>query len=128
MNINKKTENVIGTVEYEVDFGYYGDEEEFLEYEKFTNLNELLTALSNDKLEEIRNHYEAKGIKVVSISFLNRSEDKETEARMMITDKKLNGWVTTKINNDDIDNRLLTNIQRMKEIIDNTLEQYPIRY
>lgn len=130
--INKKTESVTGTVEYIVVWhedptSWGSDDEEFLEYEKFTNLKELLAALGHDKVEEIRKHYDAKQVKISGISFHAKSEDKETTSSVLVGNK-VQGWITVKINNEDIDNRLLMNIKKIKEITDNTLEQYPIKY
>jgi hypothetical protein len=46
----------------------------------------------------------------------------------MFDNEKVQSWVTTKVNNEDIDNRVLENIQKVKQIIDNTLEGYPTKF
>lgn len=133
MIINKQTENLKGTVEYLVQWHEdpitsFEDDNEFYEYENFTNLKELISAMTDEKLEDIKNHFDAKEVKIVGINFSASSNDEETSSLIMVGSNYIKGWVTTKINNDDIDNRLLINVKKLKEIIDNTLDEYPIKY
>ncbi|WP_440109993.1 hypothetical protein [Paenibacillus sp. QZ-Y1] len=128
MIIAKKLDSVSGNVEYSVNFKGYSESEELLEYEKFSNIKELTDALSESKLKDIKDHYEADNVFVTSVSFNGHSEDKETSSRFFLTEDGVSGGVSAKIDNEDIDNRLLMNIQNIKRLIDNTLEQYPVKY
>jgi hypothetical protein len=129
MIINKTLSTLGGHVEYEILFGGECDceDEGLLEYEKFTNLTELLTAISPDKAEELRKHYDAEEVKMLGISFQTIAEDGQAGAHVMINDK-VHGWVTAKINNKDVESRLLANLEQVKRIIDNTLQEYPVKY
>jgi|GEM_PF-6686567 len=129
MIINKSIEAVKGLVEYSINFDGYSEEDELLEYEEFNNIKELMVALSKEKLQEIKETYhEADRIKIISISFKGTTEDKDTSFQIFLTDNEVRENVVAKIDNDDIDNRLLSNVEKIKEIIDNTLNQYPIKY
>lgn len=143
MIINKKFADLKGFVVYEVflaekrtifDHGCdCEDDMELTEYEDFNNLEELLLALSDKTKEDIQKHYETEydreaEVKLVNITFNAHCQDRETEARISIETVGITGWATVEINNEDIEHRLLTNLQFVKKILDNTLEEYPIKY
>ncbi|QYY44751.1 hypothetical protein SAMN04489735_104529 [Aneurinibacillus thermoaerophilus] len=129
MIINKTLSNLGGNVEYEIFFGFECECEDggLLEYEKFTNLTELLEAVSPDKVEEIRSHYDAVEVKITGISFNTATEDREAGVSVMIGEK-VQGWVTAKFDNKDVESCLLANLEKVKRIIDNTLNEYPVQY
>jgi hypothetical protein len=143
MIINKKFVDLKGFVVYEVFLAEKRtifdhdcdceDDMEITEYEDFNNLEELLLALSDKTKDDIQKHYETEydreaEVKLVNITFNAHSQDRQTEARMSIEQLGITGWATVEINNEDIDNRLLTNLEFVKKIVDNTLEEYPIKY
>ncbi|MGG0667820.1 hypothetical protein ABE073_04740 [Lederbergia citrisecunda] len=98
------------------------------ESDTFFTLKEMLEKLKPEILEKIKEQYNATEVWVSNISFIAESEDKETTSNIMFADTRVSGHVATKINNEDIENRLLLNLAKVKQIIDNTLEQYPISY
>lgn len=114
----------------ENNFSYHSPKEgQPQKYEKIRNAaKELADALSAAKIKDIKDHYEADTVFVTSISFNGSSEDKEATSRFFLTEKGVSGGVSAKIDNEDIDNRLLLNIKNNKRLIDNTLEQYPVKY
>lgn len=101
------------------------DLENMFESDTFSSLNELLNKLKPEVLDEIKGLYDAEEVWISNISFMGKSEDGETSADIMFADSRVSGHVTTKINNEDINNRLLLNLNKVKHIIDNTIEGYP---
>src|SRR5690625_5075105 len=97
MIISKGVNSVSGQVEYVVHFEqdlfcHHDDSDEFLEYENFSSLKELLNALSDEKLEEIRaSFHDAERVEVAGVSFHATSEDKETTSRLHVGEKKVVG-------------------------------------
>lgn len=147
MIINKRFAELKGVVEYEVviedDFNLFtydcecDDEIEVFEYERFSNLDELLVALSDSTLEQIREEHaetyananqRVEEVKITNIIFTTSSEDKKSQSRLSVSDQGVHGWSTVEVNNSDVEHRLLTNLEQVKKIIDNTLEEYPIKY
>jgi hypothetical protein len=143
MIINKKFKELKGLVEYEIIlddsrnlFNYDCDCEdniELFEYEEFSNLNEMIYAMSDDAIQAIKKHYEqeyqgVKEVKIVNIIFTTSSEDKKAQSRISVSSGSVDGWATVDINNKDVEHRLVTNLEQVKRIIDNTLEEYPIKY
>lgn len=147
MIINKKFADLKGVIEYEVivsdSFSLFNydceceDEIEIFEYDKFSNLNELLVGLSDSRIEKIKRHYneiyansnsEVEEVCVRNIIFTTYSLDKKTQSRMSISETGVHGWSTVEINNEDIEHRLVSNLEQVKKIIDNTLEEYPIKF
>lgn len=143
MIINKKFAEIKGYVCYEIFleekrtiFDHDCDcEEDFelTEYEHFASLQELDNALSLETRKEIKEQYETEynrncTIELVNVTFIASSQDKKTETRFSLDNNMVNGWATVEINNNDVENRLLTNLEQVKRIIDNTLEEYPIKY
>lgn len=98
------------------------------ESDTFFTLKEMLEKLKPEVLEDIKEQYNAAKVWISNISFMAESEDKETSSDIMFADTRVSGHVATKVNNEDIENRLLLNLSKVKQIIDNTLEQYPINY
>jgi hypothetical protein len=135
MIITKKLESLNGTVEYEVVFNPqhhffndFDDDEEIMEYKKFKNLNELLKCLSDETLEKIKADYDdVKEVVINAIIFNSKSEDGEGTAYLSVSNG-VHGWTSTKIDNTDVENRLMLNIKEVKRIIDNTLDEYPVKY
>ncbi|PPB12990.1 hypothetical protein [Brevibacillus laterosporus] len=138
MIVNKSAEKFMGYIEYSyrpdpnVCFTYgFTEEDEEIPFESdiFYSLEELLNKVSQTRLEEIKKEYEADKVWISCISFKTQSEDKETTADISLFEhRKSMGIISTKINNEDITNRALINIKKLKEIIDNTLEECPIKY
>lgn len=138
MIITKSANQIKGYIEYRYDFNpanrmiheiTHEDEEMMYEIDTFSSLEELLEKLKPEVLEEIRKHYEADKVWVSCISLKAVSENGETTAEItLFENKKGRGYVATKIHNEDITNRALLNIKKIKEIVDNTLEQFPIKY
>lgn len=134
MIINKKLEELRGRVEYEIKFKSDifredSDDDGLMEYKPFKNLPELLKCLSEETINKFKADYgeDVEQIIITSISFDAKNEDGETAMHLFVSDN-VRGWTTSKINNEDINNRLLTNIEKVKRIIDNTLEEYPVKY
>lgn len=111
-------------------YGFTEEDEEMpFESDTFYSLEELLNKVSQTRLDEIKKEYDADKVWISCISFKTQSEDEETAADISLFEhRKSMGIISTKINNKDITNRALINIKKLKEIIDNTLEQYPIKY
>lgn len=134
MIITKGMEKVSGYIEYSYDYKDNpditdDDRESMFESDTFHSLEELLEKLQPSVLEEIKDSYDADVVWVSAISFKGESEDKETKSEIsMFSGKASRGHVATTIHNEDINNRLLLNLQHVKSIIDNTLEQYPVKY
>jgi NurA-like 5'-3' nuclease len=141
MIINKRVEEVQGYVTFNYEpkenFGRMFDTvteddlEAMFETKRFNNLKELLMLTdSNSKvIEEIKEDYNAGRVYVSHIGFTGKSEDNKTNVTLSYgLSTPTNGFISTEINNEDIDNRVLTNLKRIKEITDNALEQYPIAY
>lgn len=98
------------------------------ESDTFYSLQEMLEKIKPEVLDKIKEDFDASEVYISSISFMGSSEDKETTSNIMFADTRVSGHVSTKVNNEDIDSRLLLNLGKVKQIIDNTLEQYPIKY
>ncbi|PGL14363.1 hypothetical protein CN912_06110 [Bacillus cereus] len=134
MIINKAAKEVKGNVVYsysvkEYPFSPEIAEDDMWDNRKFKSLEELLKFTSQEVLDEMKEDLGVHRVWVSGISFEAKSEDEETQFRIaMYEDNKVQSWVTTKINDEDISNRAVTNLKKVKEIIDNTLEQYPIKY
>lgn len=141
MIINKRVGEIKGYVTFNYEpkerFGRMFDEvteddlDAMFETKKFNNLKELLSLTDpNSKvIEEIKEDYDAGRVYISHIAFEGKSEDSKTNVTLSYgLDSPTNGHISTEINNDDIDNRVLTNLKRIKEITDNALEQYPIAY
>jgi sensor histidine kinase regulating citrate/malate metabolism len=134
MIINKKLESLNGTVEYEVIFNPQhhffndSDDEEIMEYKKFKNLNDLIKCLSNETLEKIKADYDdVKEVVINSVIFDSKSEDREGSTHLSVS-SGIHGWISTTIDNKDVENRLMLNIREVKRIIDNSLDEYPVKY
>ncbi|MED1667008.1 hypothetical protein [Brevibacillus laterosporus] len=138
MIVNKSAEKFMGYIEYSYrpdpnvcfTYGFTEEDEEMpFESDTFYSLEELLNKVSQTRLEEFKKEYDADKVWISCISFKAKSEDEETAADISLFDRRKSmGVISTKISNKDITNRALTNIKKLKEIIDNTLEQYSIKY
>ncbi|MED2737727.1 hypothetical protein [Bacillus toyonensis] len=134
MIINKPAEKFEGNVVYAYsikEYPYSTEEtnEDMWENRKFKTLADFLKLTSQEVLDEIKEDMGAHRVWIGSISFSAKSEDNETKMRIaMFDNEKVQSWVTTRVNNEDIDNRVLENIQKVKQIIDNTLEGYPTKF
>lgn len=98
------------------------------ESDTFTTLAELTQKMEPAVLEKIKNDYHAEKVWISCISFKGKSEDGETTADISMYDSKNGGHVATEIKNEDITDRAMLNMKKIKQIVDNTLEQYPIKY
>lgn len=98
------------------------------ESDTFHSLNEFMEKLKPEVLESIKKEYDAEEVWISNISFMGKSEDNKTSADIMFSDNRVGGHISTTINNNDIESRLLLNLNKVKQIIDNTIEQYPVKY
>lgn len=134
MIINKPAEEFEGNVVYqysvkEYPFSQEETTEDMWENRKFKTLSEFLKLNSQEILDEIKEDMGAHRVWIASISFSAKSEDDETKMHIaMFENERVQSWVTATVNNDDIDNRVLENIQKVKQIIDNTLGGYPTKF
>ncbi|MFK3936501.1 hypothetical protein ACI2JA_03160 [Alkalihalobacillus sp. NPDC078783] len=137
MIITKPVKNFSGYIEYSYDksFGLMYDEiteedrEEMFESDTFKSLSELIKKMSQETLDEIKNKFNASEVWISCISFKGSSEDKETMADISVFDEGIGrGHIATKIHDEDITNGALLNIKKIKEIVDNTIEHYPVKY
>lgn len=138
MIINKSAKQFKGYIEYSYGFDYVNrfvhgitedDEECMFESDTFDSLEELLEKLKPEVLDKIKEEYCADRVWVSCISFKAESEDKKTSADISLYEnKKARGFISTEINNEDITDRALLNIKKIKDIVDNTLDQFPIKY
>ncbi len=131
--INKPASNVVGNVVYSYSVKEYPYSNEYTDdgmwdNRKFKSLAEMLRLLSQEVLDEMKEDLGAYSVWISGISFEAASDDEETKFTVaMYEDANVQSWVTTNINNEDIDNRAIMNLKKVKEIIDNTLEQYPAK-
>lgn len=136
MIIAKGCKHITGYIEYSYDVKRSAFSEEPCDHEKdmmfesdtFQNLSELLDKVSAETIEKVRESLDASKVWVSTITLRGKSEDGETTSELCLYEDRNEGRVSTKIENGDIENRLLTNIQSLKKIIDNTLEEYPVKY
>lgn len=142
MIINKKFTQLKGIVEYEIvlqeERSLFHDcdcDEEFeiFEFENFSNLKELEIALSDETINKIKKDYEeiyssVEEVIITNIIFTNSSEDTKLQSRISVSKVGVHGWATVEIDNKDIEHRLVSNLEQVKRIIDNTLEEYPIKF
>ncbi|WCF11637.1 hypothetical protein NDS46_30285 (plasmid) [Paenibacillus thiaminolyticus] len=137
MIITKDINNVSGYIEYSLAFeepvGSYNandndEKDECFESDTFYSLQEFIEKISIENLNRIKESSDARDVWVSHISFKGKSEDGVTTADLNMSLKSNSGHVGTKLESEDIDNRLLLNLNKMKEILDNTLEGHPIKY
>ena len=137
MIITKGMSEVKGYIEYSYDFKRTmfcddiseDDRDSMFESDTFNSLEEFLAKIQDGTLEEIKKNLGADKVWISHISFSGKSDDGETTATLGLSEgKKKQGHVATTIQNEDVESRLLLNLQQVKTIIDNTLEQYPQRY
>lgn len=79
-------------------------------------------------IEKIKNSYDADKVWISCISFKGKSEDGKTSADISLFENSQRGHVATEIENKDITDRAFLNLQKIKQIVDNTINQYPIKY
>lgn len=136
MIISKSLGKLEGLVEYTYGYNrtFHSISEDELDdttwdSERFNSLSELLELLSPEKVKEIQDNYDADYCLVSNITFTASSNDEsETLARVMVGVNGFQGHLSTKINNDDIESRMKLNLEKVKRIIDNTLDEYPVMY
>jgi hypothetical protein len=136
MIITKGMAQVSGYIEYRYDFKYSMFTEEITdddrdcmyESDTFNSLSELIEKMKPEVLEGIKAQYDADEVWISCVSFKGKSKDGETTSDLSLYENKNGGHVATKIDNDDIESRLLLNLNKVKQIIDNTIEQYPVKY
>ena len=136
MIIVKESNNVTGYIEYRYDYnkGRFSFEETEIDpdimyvSDTFSTLDEMLEKLKPETLEEIKKEYGADNVWISCISFKGKSKDKKTFANLSMYEDKNRGNISTEIQDDDITNRALLNIKKIKRIVDNTLNEYPIKY
>lgn len=137
MIVTKKMDKIMGYIEYRYDYKYSpldgdiseDDRECMFESDTFSTLNELLEKLSPKVLDKVKDVFGADKVWVSCISFKGKSEDGDTSSEIAVfEDNSVRGFVATKIENEDITNRALLNIKKMKALIDNTLDEHPVNY
>lgn len=137
MIINKKMSQFKGIIEYSYrpsykeirDQGITEDDLDCMwEADTFESLNELIDKMQESELQKIRDTFDVEDVWISNITFNGTSEDGETTAQIMFADSSKRGHLSTKIENEDINSRLLTNLEKVKRIIDNTLDEYPVKY
>jgi hypothetical protein len=141
MIVTKATGKVKGYIEYSYElkrepFDRGDEEEDGTQYESdtFSTLTEMLEKLKPEVLEEVRESVGAIKVWISCISLDGKSEDGDTTAGLSLySDRKRGtdesrGHLSTKINNEDVDSRLMLNLNQIKRILDNTLEEYPVSY
>ncbi len=134
MIINKPAEKFEGNVVYaysikEYPFSPEEANEDMWESRKFKTLSQFLKLNSQETLDEIKEDMAAHRVWIASISFSAKSEDDETKMNIALFDNdRVQSWVSATVNNEDVENRVLENIQKVKQIIDNTLDGYPTKY
>jgi hypothetical protein len=137
MIVTKAASKVTGYIEYSYEPDDYqifsgevsqDDLDCMYESDKFNSLDELLAKLQPEVLEEIKREYDAKRVWVSNISFSAQSESGDTTSNISMFTNGSRGFMSTKIENEDIESRLMLNFHKVKEIIDNTIDQYPVKY
>ncbi|WCK56987.1 hypothetical protein PP175_27745 (plasmid) [Aneurinibacillus sp. Ricciae_BoGa-3] len=105
------------------------DEEAMFERDTFHSLEEFLNKISQETLDKIKKEFGADRAWVSCISFKVKSEDGDTNADIsLFENNKVRGIISTKIDNNDITARALLNIMKIKEIADNTIDEFPIKH
>lgn len=130
MIVNKKFNEFKATVHYEIKYDGLASEDEIVDESIVVkNFDALLKCLGEFGIEKIREeHQSADSIKVVGLTLDSEKQEETSMQVQLFRGKQFNGWATTKIENEDIESRLMTNLHQVKRIIDNTLNEYPIRY
>jgi len=130
MIVNKKFNEIKATVHYEIKFnGLASDDEIIDESIEVKNFEALLKYLGEFGIAKMRDVYEsADSIKVVGLTIGTEKQGETSMSIQLFGGKQFNGWATTKIENEDIESRLMTNLHQVKRIIDNTLDEYPMKY
>ncbi|HEY5561945.1 MAG TPA: hypothetical protein VIK72_09380 [Clostridiaceae bacterium] len=128
MIINKKVELVTGQVEYQTiwEHDFMRDGETDYEYMKFTTIRELLELISEKQLNRLKEETDCDKV-IVSGIVLNGSGEM-ARFRGGIGERKLEGFITVDIDNQDIDKRIINNLEAIKKIVENTLSEHPIAY
>lgn len=137
MIINKAMKKVSGYIEYSFEpkrdpFGNNGYSEDDLdsmyESDTFNSIIELQEKMLPDVLNTIKEEYNAEKVWISNITFRGKSEDGETSSDIYLDERGCGGYVSTIVRNEDIDNRAVNNLRHIKNIVDNTLEHYPIKF
>jgi len=131
---SQSTADVTGYIEYRYEyesmfFPDAADEGAQFESDTFSSLEELLVKVSSQTLEEIRKSFDAKRVWISCISFSSRDEKQGNTATLTMNEKgKTVGQFSTTIHNEDITDQMVEKMEKIHEISENALNQYPIRY
>ena len=130
MIVNKQFQEIDVTVHFEIRYaGLACDDTITEESVKVKSFNALVHCLGGYGAESLRKEHEfAENITVSGITIGTETVDDTSMYIRLFRGQAFSGWGTVTIANADIENRLLSNLQQVKKIIDNTLEGYPQRY
>lgn len=135
MIVTKSINEVLGYIEYSYEYKKEPFEEDpndpgtQYESDTFSTLHEFLQKVSPSVIEEIREQLSVERVWVSNITLRAKSEESGISANLSMFDKgKSRAIMSATINNEDVESRLLINLQKMKEIVDNTLQDYPVKY
>lgn len=128
MIINKKVEKVTGQVEYETiwDHDFMSEGGTDIEHRDFNNLREFFKLISQETLDEIKEEVDCDKVIISGIALYGKSDGANFNG--YIGERKLEGFISANIENQDIDNRITNNLEVIKKIAENTLSGYPIAY
>ena len=130
MIINKEFEELKATIYYQITFkGLAHDDEVLDEFVTVRTFDELLKHLGEFGIKKMKEEYDsAASIKISGIEITSDKKEDTSISVQLHSGRKMTAYATTKIENEDIENRMMTNLQQVKRIIDNTLSEYPIKY
>jgi len=136
MIVTKGMSEISGYIEYSYDYETTmfnrditeEDRDCMFESDTFKTLSEMLEKMQPEVLEKIKDSYEADKVWISCISFKGHSGDGETTSSLSLFENENGGHVATTISNEDITERAMLNMKKIKEIVDNTIDQYPVKY
>ncbi|MBP1308908.1 hypothetical protein JOD82_001928 [Paenibacillus sp. 1182] len=147
MIVTKSMDTVKGYIEYAYAYkvGMFeedtNDPDTQFESDTFSSLKEFLVKVSPDMIEEMRKNLGVDRVWISHVGFEATSNDGEVSSSLSMFDRRKNqssifepsekssrGTVSVKLNNEDIESRLMENLQKVKRIIDNTLGEYAVKY
>lgn len=137
MIITKGVTEVSGYIEYRYDYETsiriqeeITDEirDSMFESDRFHSLSELLEKIKPEVLEKIKEDYNAEKVWISCIAFTGKSEDGQSSTSLSFVEDRCHGHIATEIDNKDIQERAFLNMKKIKEIVDNTLDSYPVKY
>ncbi|ADO59672.1 hypothetical protein [Paenibacillus polymyxa] len=147
MIVTKSMDTVKGYIEYAYAYkvGMFeedtNDPDTQFESDTFSSLKEFLVKVSPDMIEEMRKDLGVEWVWISHVSFEATSKDGEVSSSLSMFDRRKNqnitlepfeksshGTVSVKLDNADIESRLMENLQKVKRIIDNALDEHVVKY